>query len=250
MAGKLTRWKNFRKRSKTKNTEQNQKLAETEKLKEIPKWTRRYAESRTAPLIIFSMVFIALFGVVSLSVYFFLKGQFILAAIMVVLYVAGFIYFVVTWDRHEARYFTKTGIPQSESVQQIRKFLPLPLILFVVISVIMEQRGIFPAHLSVPISAVYVCPLLIFANWRWARGSFIGYLWAGLYGAWAIAILLKVPVLTFSEGGIRQLKPGDEVYLAVPVTGVITGMAAYIYSRYALKKLKTTAHLQENNNEQ
>lgn len=99
------------------NTEQNQKLAETEKLKEIPKWTRRYAESRTAPLIIFSMVFLVLFGVVSLSVYCFLKGQFILAAIMVVLYVAGFIYFVVTWDRHEARYFTKTGIPQSESIK-------------------------------------------------------------------------------------------------------------------------------------
>ena len=232
------------------NTEQNRKLAETEKLKEIPKWARRYAESRAAPLIIFSSIFIVLFGAVSLSVYCFLKGQFILAAIMVVLYVVGFIYFVVTWDRHEARYFTKTGIPQSESLQQIRKFLPLPLILFVIISVIMEQRGVFPAHVKVPVSALYVCPLLIFANWRWAKGSFIGYLWAGLYGAWAIAILLKVPVLTFSEGGIRQLKPGDEMYLAVPVTGVITGLVAYIYSRYALKKLKTTAHLQENNNEQ
>jgi hypothetical protein len=46
------------------------------------------------------------------------------------------------------------------------------------------------------------------------------------------------------------MKPGDEGYLAVPVTGLITGLVAYIYSRYALKKLKTTAHLQENNNEQ
>ena len=105
----------------------------------------------------------------------------------------------------------------------------------------MEQRSVFPHYLSVPISAVYVCPLLIFANWRWARGSFIGHLWATLYGAWAIAILFKVPILTFSEGG--QLKPGDEMYLAAPVTGVITGMAAYIYSRYALKKLKGLTHL-------
>ena len=221
-----------------------------EGLKEIPKWARRYAESRTMPLIVFSIVFLVLFGVVSLSVYCFLKGRFMLAAIMMVLYVAGFIYFVVTWDRHEARYLVKTGIPQSEGIKQIRKFLPLPLILFVIISVIMEQRGVFPHHLSVPISAVYVCPLLIFANWRWARGSFIGYLWATLYGAWAIAILFKVPILTFSEGGIRQLNPGAEMYLAVPVTGLITGIAAYIYSKYALKKLKTTAHLQENINEQ
>ena len=227
------------------NVEQNQVPQDTEKLKEIPKWARRYAESRTVPLIIFSLIFIVLFGGVSLGVYCFLKGKFILAAIMMVLYVAGFIYFVITWDRHETRYFTKTGIPQSESIKQIRKYMPLPLILFVVIDVIMEQRGVFPAHLSVPISAVYVCPLLIFANWRWAKGSFIGYLWAGLYGAWAIAILFKVPILTFSEGGIRLMNPGDEMYLAVPVTGLITGLIAYIYSRHAKKKLKEIAHLEE-----
>ena len=215
------------------NIQQTQVPQNAEKLKEIPKWARRYAESRTLPLIIFSFIFIVLFGGVSLAVYCFLKGNFILAAIMMLLYVAGFIYFVITWDRYEARYFTKTGIPQSESLQQIRKFLPLPLILFVVIDVIMEQYGVFPPHLSVPISAVYVCTMLIFANWRWARGSFIGYLWAALYGGWAIAILFKVPILTFSEGG--QLKPGDEMYLAAPVTGVITGLIAYIYSRYALK---------------
>jgi len=228
------------------NAQQNQVPQNAEKLKEIPKWAKRYAENRTAPLIIFSIIFLVLFGAVSLSVYCFLKGQFILAAIMMVMYVAGFIYFVITWDRHEARYLTKTGIPQSESIKQIRKYMPLPLILFVIISVIMEQRGVFPPHLEVPISAAYCCPLLIFANWRWAKGSFIGYLWAGLYGAWAIAILFKVPILTFSEGG--QLKPGNEMYLAVPVTGLITGLVAYIYSRYALKKLKTTAHLEENNN--
>ncbi len=221
---------------------------EIEKLKAIPKWARRYAENRTLPLVVFSMVFILLFGAASLGVYCSLKGHFVLAVIMMVLSVAGFLYFVITCDKHEAHYYTKTGIPQSESVQQIRKFLPLPLIACVVISVIMESRGVFPAHLRVPVSAVYACPLLIFANWRWAHGSFIGYLWAGLYGAWAVAILLKVPVLTFSEGGI--LNPGDEMYLTVPVTGVITGLAAYIYSRYALKKLKTAAHLQENINEQ
>jgi len=229
-------------------TQQNKVPQDAEKLKEIPKWVRRYAESRTAPLIVFSLIFIVLFGAVSLGVYFFLKSRFIFAAIMMILYVTGFLYFVITSDRHEARYFTKTGIPQSQSVQRIRKFLPLPLITCIVIHVIMEQRGVFPAHLDVPISALYVCLLLIFANWRWARGSFIGYLWAGLYGGWAIAILFKVPILTFSQGGL--LKPGDEMYLATPVTGVITGLIAYIYSLYALKKLKTAAHLQENTNEQ
>jgi len=229
------------------DAQQNQMPPDMEKLKEIPKLARCYAENRTAPLIIFSLVFIALFGVVFLSVYCFLSDRFILAAIMDVLYIATFIYFIITWDKHEIRYFTKTGIPQSESVKQIRKFLPLPLILCIVISVIMEQCGVFSAHLKVPVSALYVCPLLIFANWRWARGSFIGYLWAALYGAWAIAIIFNVPLLTVSGNG--KMKPGDEMYLAVPVTGLITGLIAYVYSRYALEKLKRTAHLRENNNE-
>ena len=166
---------------------------------------------------------------------------------MAVIDIVLFIYFVSTLDRHETRYFTKTGIPQSEGIKQIRKFLPLPLIACVAIDVILQQRGVLPHHLSVPVSALYVCPLLIFANWRWARGSFIGYLWAALYGSWSIAILFKVPILTFSQGG--QLKPGDEMYLAAPVTGVITGIVAYIYSRYALRKLKAAAKLREDTNE-
>ncbi len=230
------------------NTQQNHVPKGTGKLKEIPKLAQRYAESRTAPLIVSSLIFIALFGGVSLGVYCFLKGKFVLAAIMMILYVVGFLYFVITWDRHEIRYFSKTGIPQSRSVQKIRKFLPLPLIACVAVQMIMEIRGVFPVHLNVPISALYLCTLLIFANWRWARGSFIGYLWATLYGAWAIAILFKVPILTFSQGG--QLKPGNEMYLATPVTGLITGLVVYIYSRYTLKKLKTAAHLQEDTNEQ
>ena len=98
-------------RSNITNTQQNQVPQNVEKLKEIPKWARRYAESRTAPMIVFFSIFIVLFGAVSLGVYCFLKGHFILAAIMMILYVAGFLYFVITWDRHEARYFTKTGIP-------------------------------------------------------------------------------------------------------------------------------------------
>jgi hypothetical protein len=224
------------------NTQKNQVPQDMEKLKEIPEWVKRYAESRMVPLIIFSMVFIVLFGVAFFGVYCFLKGQFILAVIMMILYMGGFLYFVITWDKYKARYFIKTGIPQSKSVQQIGKFLTVPLILFAVISVLMEQRGVFPAYLRVPISALYACPLLIFANWRWARGSFIGYLWAALYGGWAIAILFKVPILTFSNGG--QLKPGDEMFLAAPVTGVITGLIAYIYIRYALKKLKGITHLE------
>ena len=226
------------------NTQQNQVPQDVEKLKEIPKWVRRYAENRAVHLIVFSIVFLVLLAMVFLAVHCLLKGRFILGAIMMVLYVAGLIYFLITSDRNAACYYAKTGIPESQGLKQIAKFLPIPLILFIAFSIIMEHRGVFPTDLRVPISAAFVCPLLIFANWRWTKGSFIGYLWAGLYGAWAIAILFKVPVLTFSG-----THAGDEMALAIPVTGLITGLVAYSYSRYALKKLKTAAHLQEDTNE-
>jgi hypothetical protein len=229
------------------NKQENQPLRDTDKLKEIPKWAQRYTQNRTLPLVIFQIFFLACFGMVSLSVYCFLKGKFVLAAIMMGLYVATFIYLLVTSDRHEAHYFTKAGIPQDESVKKVRKFLPIPLMICVAISLILENLGVFSATMRVPFSALYVCPLLIFANWRWGYGSFIGYLWAGLYGAWAIAILFKVPIFTISGAG--QLKPGDEMYFVVPVTGLITGLIAYIYSRYSLKKLRGIANLQENTNE-
>ena len=162
---------------------------------------------------------------------------------MMVICVTAFIYFMIAYDRYEARYFIKSGIPQSRGIQQMRKYMPLPLISCVVVSVILEHYGVFPSHLRQPVSALFLCPLLVFANFRWVKDSFIGYLWATLYGGWAIAILLKVPILTFPGRGA-----GHEM-IAVPVTGLITALTAYIYNRYALKKLKTAAHIEENNNE-
>ena len=223
--------------------EQNQGPGDLEKLKEIPKWARRYAQSRTVPMIVFFLFPFVLMGMGFLGVYCFLKGVFILGVIVMVLSVAAFIYFMIAYDRYEARYFVKSGIPQIQGIQQIRKYLPIPLIACVVVSVILEHRGVFPAHLRQPVSALFVCPLLIFANWRFVKGGFIGYLWAGLYGVWAIAILFEVPILTFSGRWA-----GHEL-VAVPVTGLITALVALIYSRYALKKLKTAVHIEEDTNE-
>lgn len=222
---------------------QDKNLLNAEKVKDISKWAGRYAENRTGPLIVFQLIFILLLGAVALGVYCFLKGWVVAAAILVGTYVAGTIYFIATWGRHEASYFLKSGIPQNENVLKVRKYFPVTLIVFVIISVVLEKLGVWPHSLCVPISAVYVCPLLFFANWRWGKDSFIGYLWGGLYGCWAIAILFKVPILTFSEGG--QFKPGDEMYLAVPVTGLLTRLIVYIYSRSALKKLKAAAKVNE-----
>ena len=218
-------------------------MRNTEKVKDISKLAGRYAENRTGPMIAFHLIFILLFGAVALGVYCFLKGWVVLAVILMGVYVVGFLYFVIRWDKYEASYFIKSGIPQSECVRKVRKYFPLPLIVCVIISVILEQHGVFPEHLRMPVSAVYICPMFIFANWRWGKDSFIGYLWGGLYGGWAIAILFGVPILTF-PGRFA----GNEM-IAAPATGLIAGVVVYIYSRSALGKLKAAAKLQEDNNE-
>lgn len=228
------------------NTQQNQVPQNVEKIKDIPKWAKRYAENRTLHMIIFFIAYFILLGAILFSVHFFLKRNFIPAVVMLGLYIVGLIYFLITCDKNAASYYAKTGVPESSGLKKMGKYLSLPLIAFIIFGIIMEQRGIFPVHLRVPISAAFICPLLIFANWRCMKSSITCYLWAALYGTWAVAIIFNVPILTFSEGG--QFKPGDEIMLAIPLTGLITGLVSYIYSRYALKKLKTTAHLEENNN--
>ena len=225
------------------NAEQNLKSAEMEKLKEIPKWARRYAESRTIPMIVRLLVVLALTAAVFFSVYCFLHKRVLLASIMMGVYVVGFVCFLLLDGFCSARYYAKSGLGESKSVKQITKYLALPLIGLCFVSVILEQRGVFPEHLRVPISASFCCTLLIFGNWRWARGSFVGYLWAGLYGAWAIAILFRVPVLTFPGRWA-----GMEIAVAIPLTGLVTGLIVHIYNRYALKRLKEVTHLNEAGN--
>ncbi|MBN1257120.1 MAG: hypothetical protein JXA52_05385 [Planctomycetes bacterium] len=224
---------------------QEQTQKNHDQIKEIPKWAERYAESRSTPLIVFQAIFLAMVGMIALSVFCFLQQWFILAAVSLLLYMVTLLCLLFKWDKYEASYYAKTGIPEAKNLKQVRKYLVLPLLLIVVFSIIMEQQGYFPSHLRLPISAAFICPLLMFANWRWGKGSFFGNLWAFLYGAWGVAILFKLPWLTFSDK-----YAGAEIMVAVPLTGLITGLVGYLYNHHALKKLKASASMQENSNEE
>ena len=96
-----------------------------------------------------------------------------------------------------------------------------------------------------PISALYLVPGLVFEYLQRRR-------WLGpvvlicpiLYTIHAILIMAGVPI--FFTGNLGLLN------MLVPLIGYtfLAYVVGHIYSRYALKKLKTAAHLQENNNEQ
>lgn len=93
---------------------------------------------------------------------------------------------------------------------------------------------------------MYLVPFLVFLYlWQRPKVGPISLLWPILYGIHAILIVAGVPILFKGDIGVPL-----NMLLPVFGYGVLTFIIGHLYSRYALKKLKTTAHLRENNNEQ
>lgn len=223
------------------SVEQNQMSQEMDRLKEIPKWARRYALNKTMSMVVMFMIFLLSFAVVSAGVHCFLNGNPFLGWVMIGVFVMVFICSFSVEKYCKTHCYEQDGMSKSERVEEIKKFLALPLVILAGFSIYAMKYFNIPMRLSMPISATYVCPLLAYVNWRWARyDSFIGYLWAGLYGAWATAILLNVPLLTFAGRW-----EGQEMYITVSITGLIAALAAHLYNRYALRKLKKLTNVEQ-----
>ena len=67
------------------------------------------------------------------------------------------------------------------------------------------------------------------------------YLWPLLYVAHAIMIVADIPPVNKISGGLNM-------FIGVWVYGFLTGLVAYIYSRYVLHKLKKTARIELTDN--
>ena len=81
------------------NSEQNNKLQDTEKLKEIPKWTRKYAQNRTLTILVL-LAMTCLIGMiitvpVMCLIVAFQKGSMILAGVGIVVLVPVMIFYVI-----------------------------------------------------------------------------------------------------------------------------------------------------------
>jgi hypothetical protein len=95
-----------------------------------------------------------------------------------------------------------------------------------------------------PVSALYVVPFLVFLYcWQRPKVGPIALLWPSLYSIHAILIVAGVPIV-FD-------KPWTALNMLIPIAGygILCGLLGHVYSRYALKKLKSAAHLQEDTNE-
>ena len=71
------------------NTQQNQVPEDMEKLKEIPKWTRKYAQNRTIPVLITLAIYLCLFAGFAIPSYF--SGHAYRAGNMVLFWICIFV---------------------------------------------------------------------------------------------------------------------------------------------------------------
>ena len=249
------------------NVERNQKPQETEKLKEIQKWTRIYAENRTLPFLISMITFLFFSAAVGVPSYFggmaYRRGNIALfglcVSLLTLVSVAVIFFSFTKWgekftDRISHRLYGSEGmvtlaIPKKTKRQRRAGWIVGLLFgVCVMISVILVVFCKIPIKYMQPVSAICFIPLII-AIGIWQPPSvkpagFLVWLWPTLYAIHAILIVAGVP--------IHFDRPWIFLNMLIPVAGygILCGLLGHIYSRYALKKLKTAAHLQENTNEQ
>jgi magnesium-transporting ATPase (P-type) len=240
------------------NTEQNQVPQDTEKLKDIQKWTQRYAENRTLPFLVNMLAFLLLFcssgGLFYVAVKAYRAGNMLLFWIGIFAVVLMFAVVILAVSFIERLLYRKEGqvthaIPAKTKKERIAGWIAGLLFgACVIISIILIVLFKIPIKYMQPVSAICFIPLLIAIGiWRppsLKPAGFLVWLWPILYVIHAILIVAGVPIV-FG-------KPWTALNMLIPMAGygILCALLGHIYSRYALKKLKKAAHLQDNTNEQ
>ncbi|MHC4656699.1 MAG: hypothetical protein ACYS91_17035 [Planctomycetota bacterium] len=253
------------------NIKQNNKSEDqnTEKLKEIPKWTRKYAQNRTltipvlmvmgALLITFIAVLVAL--PLHLAVAGFRNGNMILGWVGIVFFVAALaavltflIIFILKFCRKDSGLieqkieqwiYGKEGAVSMPGPKLMKKNSWLEIgsgvIYFICFFGIWDlgDRGYIAFKYLQPVSAIYVVPFLVYVYFlqRPRMGPLV-LICPILYTIHAILILAGVPIFFTGNLGILNV--------LVPLIGCafLAYVICHVYSRYALKKLKRLTHLE------
>ena len=243
---------------------ENHTLGNSDKLKDIPKWTRRYAQNRTIPFLIFLTINLCLFAGIAIPSYFggiaYRNGNVVLLGISIFMLIISMICVIIIsvpkWgskiiERITQRAYAGEGLITISAPESIKKKKWVGYVVAMIFgscvftSVILGLLGYLSIKYMQPISALYVVPFLVFLYiWQRPIISPLALLWPILYSIHAILVVAGVPI-QFGE-------PWIFLNMLIPIAGygILCGLIGHIYSRYALKKLKTAAHLQENSNEQ
>jgi hypothetical protein len=235
---------------------------EAQDLREIPRWTRRYARNRTLHellALIGALVLAGAYGGLVLGVrWAHARGNPVLTGAFAVL-LAGLVAFCLRYSiygrRPLMRWLTERlyGKEGTISLDPKREFwaasrLPLPVMIAAVLALcfLLEiARHAAPAYRQ-PVVALGCVPLLIY---QWVRsrpnGSPFLLLLPALYGLHALLLVAGVPI---------YLRVGDKHEGLVNVLGpfvaytLVAALAGHLYSRLALRRLRTLARTPESAN--
>ena len=247
------------------NNKQNNKSPnqDRENLKDIPKWTHKYAQNRTIYALIALAIHLCLFAGIAIPSYFggkaYRSGNLVLFWIcifMLAVAMISLVFFCVPKRggkfiaRISRRLYNREGdvlisVPETiKKKQWVGYVVAMVFGSCVFISVILGLLGYLSIKYMQPVSALYVVPFLVFL-YLWQRPiiSSLALLWPTLYAIHAILVVAGIP--------IQFGKPWIFLNMLIPVFGYgfLTYMIGHLYSRYALRRLKTAAHLQEYTNE-
>jgi hypothetical protein len=220
-----------------------------DRIREIPKWARRFARNQTVPVLVFQVIFVlgaALFaGFGCLIEWAYTHDQRALAVASVL----GLCAFAVWWIWFS--FFGAGGIIRQISERLSRgqgtaaigapacaAGRPLPLVGFlfmfcVLSSVALGVVGFWPVHYIQPVSAIYAVPFMLYlAAKQWNTSSPFMLLWPALYAVHAVLILAGAPI---------SLGPGFDMFVPTVGYGFLAALAGHVYSRFALRRLRNLA---------
>ena len=217
-----------------------------ERLRELPRWADRHARNRTMPaLLLVGMFFIgfmifAALGVAIASA--FEAGWTSLGvALAVVTGAAAILWIWAAFGGAMGRFVERTSERCCElegvAVSRVgrrpeftwRSWIIFPVM--VVAPIIFALVPVDPQY-SQPLAALVLIPLLVWWVATDGRISWpMGLLWPALYAVHAVAMLLGAPLVIGGDGGMTVLWP----LLGYMFVALV---AAQIYSRYALRRMR------------
>jgi hypothetical protein len=221
--------------------------------RDIPKWTRRYAENRTLPvavsLVIFVVGYAAIAGLSYLAAWCLHSRAYPAAFASLVVLLGVLIFWVWFSFRGASRIVPRVSaylyrgegsvsLGGPEAACPAGRLGAIVLGVGIALHVCLSVLGFLPLEYMQPISALYLVPALLLMRMsagKPSRGSPFLLLWPALYALHAGMVVAGLPIqFTGSLMGLNMLIP-------VAGYGLIAALAGHLYSRIALRRLKSLA---------
>lgn len=220
-------------------------------LRDIPKWTRRYAENRTLRIVVALGIMLAGVGVFLglgyLSVWAFRSdNRLLIWASLAALwaFIGWWLWFSfvgasrliprITQRLYRGEGSVSMGGAPDTELPQVPNLAVCLLVLFAFAHMFLIQRGVLPERYVQPIAVLYVVPFMLWLGLRLRpspRSPFM-FLWPALFVIHGVLIVAGVPI----SRGIAF-----DIFVPTVGYGLIAALAGHIYSRVALRRLRHLA---------